>query len=518
MEQSMRAPQLTKAGFALVTFSLVVVSAWPAVAATSLSNGYQILRERGLQVQALVFSYPDNGKFDLNRWSQSNFTTMTYGLGTPVAGYFPLPGIPWSQEVDSSQLSSSELPLVQNLVSLQYEDEVSIADPQFLSSVSTWMTQVRAKYPNVILYTNEYGGQNTAAQLRAYVQTVHPDMLNFDYYPWGSTAPAGGSPTELYAYMAKFRQVALAGYDGTGTQPIPYGMYTQTYMNGTGVPSESQMALSQFAALTFGYTTTTAFVYNDYDTSSVTVDSTLFDGTGYAHPTAQFFELANINLESRQLGPSLVRLQSVDVRIIPGQHHTSFGSTVNNSVPSGTSTWAPGSVSGDYINAIAATNMGTLNNGLRGDVWISYSHPMLSSDPGGLSELYFMVLNGLTDPNGTSVQTDQSIRIDFDFLGSGINSLERLSRSTGVVEIVPLIYDGGSRYHLILQLGGGTADLFKFNDGVPFLVPEPAHVVLMLSGGFVLLCWGGLRRLASKPMSQMRLPESFGRPLHNQRE
>jgi hypothetical protein len=175
-------------------------------------------------------------------------------------------------------------------------------------------------------------------------------------------------------------------------------------------------------------------------------------------------------------------------------------------------------VSGDYINAIAATNMGTLNNGLRGDVWISYSHPMLSSDPGGLSELYFMVLNGLTDPNGTSVQTDQSIRIDFDFLGSGINSLERLSRSTGVVEVVPLIYDGGSRYHLILQLGGGTADLFKFNDGVPFLVPEPAHVVLMLSGGFVLLCWGGLRRLASKPMSQMRLPESFGRPLHNQRE
>jgi len=83
--------------------------------------------------------------------------------------------------------------------------------------------------------------------------------------------------------------------------------------------------------------------------------------------------------------------------MIAGQHHTSFGSTVNNSVPTGISTWAPGILSGDYIKALAATNEGTLNSGLRGDVWIGYSHPMLSSDPGGLNELYFMVLNGLSD-------------------------------------------------------------------------------------------------------------------------
>jgi len=65
------------------------------------------------------------------------------------------------------------------------------------------------------------------------------------------------------------------------SQPIPYGMYTQTYKNGSGIPSESEMALNQFAALTFGYTNTSAFVYNQYD-------STLFDGVGYAHPTTHF--------------------------------------------------------------------------------------------------------------------------------------------------------------------------------------------------------------------------------------
>src|SRR4029077_4385045 len=93
-----------------------------AVAATSLSHGYQIMRERGLQLQAVVFSYPDIGPFDLNRWGQSNFTTMVRGLGgTPDVGYFPQPGVLWSAWVDNSQLFSSELPFVKNLVSQQFK-------------------------------------------------------------------------------------------------------------------------------------------------------------------------------------------------------------------------------------------------------------------------------------------------------------------------------------------------------------------------------------------------------------
>jgi hypothetical protein len=292
----------------------------------------------------------------------------------------------------------------------------------------------------------------------------------------------------MYAYMDKFRDVALQGYDGTGSQPIPYGVYTQTYVNGSGVPSESQMALNEFAALTFGYTNTTAFVYNTYTDPDVAVTSTLFNGPGYANPTSHFFELANISLESSHLGSTLVRLQSADVRMVPGQFQLSTF-TFNNAIPTGISTWSAGSVNGDYIKAIAATNEGTLNNGLRGDVWVGYFHPMLSTDAGGLHELYFMILNGLSDPNGTSAQTDQLIRIDFDFLNSGITSLERLNRQTGAVEVVPLISDGGSHYHLLLDLGGGTADLFKYNDGTPFLVPEPTQCVSMLAGGVLLVCW-----------------------------
>src|SRR6185369_3473388 len=62
----------------------------------------------------------------------------------------------------------------------------------------------------------------------------------------------------------------------------------------------------------------------------------------------------------------------------------------------------------------------------------------------------------------------QTIRLTFNFGSTGIHNLQRLSRDTGQVELVPLIYEGGSTYHLDLTLDGGTGDLFKYNDGIPF--------------------------------------------------
>ena len=67
----------------------------------------------------------------------------------------------------------------------------------------------------------------------------------------------------------------------------------------------------------------------------------------------------------------------------------------------------------------------------------------------------------------------QQIRVDFDFTSSGIDSLQRLNRLTGEVETVALIHDGGTKYHLDLELDGGTGDLFKFDDGQPFIIGGP---------------------------------------------
>jgi hypothetical protein len=92
-----------------------------------------------------------------------------------------------------------------------------------------------------------------------------------------------------------------------------------------------------------------------------------------------------------------------------------------------------------------------------------------------------MITNGLSDPAGLVSDCRQQITLNFDFKTSGINSLLRLSRDSGGVEAVGLISDGGSRYHLSMMLDGGTGDLFKFNDGAPFVgfyVPEPSALGL----------------------------------------
>jgi hypothetical protein len=47
------------------------------------------------------------------------------------------------------------------------------------------------------------------------------------------------------------------------------------------------------------------------------------------------------------------------------------------------------------------------------------------------------------------------------------------------VEDVPLISDGASLYHLDLTLPGGTGDLFKYDTGSAFVVPEPSSVALL---------------------------------------
>ena len=77
--------------------------------------------------------------------------------------------------------------------------------------------------------------------------------------------------------------------------------------------------------------------------------------------------------------------------------------------------------------------------------------------------------------------------------------MQRLSRDSGLVEQVPLIYDGTTKYHLSLTLDGGTGDLFKFNDGAPFVgfnVPEPS-ALLLFSAACAMLLRTGLSRAPS---------------------
>ena len=158
-------------------------------------------------------------------------------------------------------------------------------------------------------------------------------------------------------------------------------------------------------------------------------------------------------------------------------------------------TTATDPATGTDINSsyATATNLGSLRQGTPGDVLLGFFVPIAEDMDGAnfVGERYFMITNGLNSNSATSAEARQSIRIDFDLGDSGIDSLLRLSRETGFVEEVSLISDGGSLYHLNLILDGGVGDLFKYNDGAPFVgVPEPSAVA-----GFALsLALTSLRR------------------------
>ena len=459
--------------------------------AQELGLGHRVLVERGLQLASLTFPV-ETGYFDVDRWAESNFTTPDLFYHTYLPTIMPAawPGIPWSrwmhpEELDelgadpaNAQLYNWEDPYVPNLVRLQLKDEQDITDPDELATLVAAVGSLRAKYPNVILHTDQGGPAHTAAELRNYMQVVEPDMLMFGCYPYDGTVP-GGSPTELYVYLQKYRKLGLAGNDGTGDQPIPVGRYTQTFRY-SGVSyhtaSESEIRLDEFSAWAFGCKVIDAFVYEQpmhcFDNTPI-----MFAGGGTTSPTTQFYQVAETNRQSSNLGPALVRLISSDVRMKMGRHKV-YTSIYYNTQPDDVSTWT--STADPYITNITATNLGTNNDGYEGDVIVGYFEPLAAefTNAGHEDDIYFMIVNGLSDGTGLASDCEQRIRLDFDFGTSGIDSLLRMSRETGLIEDVALVSTGGSSYYLDLYLDGGTGDLFKFNNGGTFVgISAPTEAI-----------------------------------------
>jgi hypothetical protein len=489
---------------------LVVVAACMAMprsaqAIEGLSRGHNILLQRGLQIQALSFiptNPPATGIFNSSTWAQSKFTTVHFWHGTytstpNVYGYpadrMPVaPGPAWGMTDygKPGDIDTSADPYASQLVSYQYGDEQDITTTGEVAILQAAMALMHVNHPNVITYTNQWGTQHSSAQIQTYMQQVQPDMLCFDTYPFNGNV-AGGSPTQFYADMQKYRVLGLAGNNGTGTKPIPVALYTQTVTySGVNnhIVSESEIRLNNFSAWAFGYKFVDSFIYEASDVDSG-ITPVLFSGGGTANPTTQFYQVAETNRESLNLGPALVRLMSTDVRMIMGRH----GGGSSNALPSGLSAWDSGA--GSYITSISATNLGGKNGGRAGDVIVGYFKPLDGSftNAGHANDAYFMIVNGLSDATGSAADCRQQIHLTFDFGTSGIDSLLRLSRNTGLVETVALVHGVGSQCSLDLTLDGGTGDLFKFNNGGVF-VPEPGTYVLICSGLLWLLGYARMRR------------------------
>jgi hypothetical protein len=428
----------------------------------ALDKGHRILIERGLQIHALVFV---EDPFELKTLQESNFTGVNFAWKSDVAKLGPPPGFTWSRwsaggEKHETALQPGERPYARSLIAWACADEENLNDPAMREKVAGWFAATREKFPETILYTNQYGGQVTNENLNAYIESSRPDMLSFDTYPFLLDGPTAGSPTPFYGDAMRYRKHALA-------RGIPYAMWVQTFHgeNRYRNPSESEMRLNQFAAWTFGYKMVTAFTYNSGATS-------LFTGPGDRNPTPALREITQINRESRNLGPALVRLRSSDVRMIMGERRGGGdGKAVPNPQPIDVQPWRFGE-NDPYLRGVTAENLGPTNDKLRGDVLIGWFKPLQPEHDG--DDSYFMITNGLCAPpaqNGSAQACRQRITLNLHFKDSGITRLQRLSRATGKVEAVELktVANDPGRFLVTLELDGGTGDLLKFGTGKPFV-------------------------------------------------
>lgn len=457
---------------ALLVGALIASRLCPA---QELDKGHRVLIEHGLQTQAQCFYVPqdvgaEHYEFDAKPYLDAGFTGINWH-NRPAEPRFTAahPGFPWarwSTEKGVADLTPDEQRYKNAFVAFQYRDENSLNDAGVRAEFKAWFEAARPRFPGAILYTNQLAFDASDANLAAYMRECRPDMLCMDSYRWKIGNTEG--TWNLFSDMQRYRKFALAGNDGTGKRPIPYALFTQTF-HGENLwrdPSESELRVNYFGAWAFGYTFISAFTFN-YGSSCL-----FAPGHDTNRPTPAWQQLKEINHRGGKLGPALVRLVSTDVRFIRGESRDAKGDTVASRNPIDVPDWQFG-VNDPYLRGWVVKNLGTKNHGLSGDVVLAWFKVLDESfdGPDHKGEIYFMVLNALVAPDGSAADCRQEIRLVFQLADSGIDGVLRLNQKTGRAETVemPVLPKTGGRRHLTLTYEGGTAELFKFNTGAPFV-------------------------------------------------
>jgi len=448
----------------------------------SLDRGHQILVNDGIQIWGADSNTADN--FSYTGATGANLNAVMWGF--PAHGGDILStGFKWGKWTDpygspSTALNSTEQAHAADLVGLSVGDEQDIntvGSADYNATVAWFQARNAGNYfPNTLCFVNHFFYNDNA--LIPFIQAANPDAISFDSYPFSN--PAGHYIT-IPNWLAKSQQVrreALGSYIGaTGNSARPYGLYTQTYHDSFAIdPGEVEIRWQQFAAATMGYTITDAFLYAG--------GNTVFNQQGTLYNN--YKETAR---QIKNIGPALVNLISYGygTSIVVGKDQNGTTNPVPGDWLAFNKTNAP--TGQQYLSTITnVSNVGTKNNGFAGDVYVGFFNPlqMTWNSVNVQGEAYFMVMNGLgaeltlngeSDTTATAIQCQQSITLNFDFGNTGITSLDRLRRSDGQVEVVPLAHDSGSLYHYTFTLDGGTGDLFKYDDGKPFVgtnwIPSP---------------------------------------------
>jgi autotransporter-associated beta strand protein len=477
----------------------------------TLDKGHRIIVQNGLQIWGVssdILNYDVNYSvleganmngvmwgFPANGYNVSNGGTETHLLspGDKWAKWTP-----WEYNTNPANgaivtpqntLTAAENARKSDLIALQVGDEINQSDMETGTRTRDWLlaagngtaTAADDVFPDSLLYVNSFHIINHANYAN-FIATANPDAISWDSYPFANPHGHYILPRNWLTLANTFRRHALGSYIGaTNNSPRPYGMYLQTFHDSFAVdPGEVQMRWQQFVAWTLGYKFVDAFIFsggnNNFGNNPA---GSVYLGFQETARQGENLSPALSKLISYGYGPSFV--QGAGSTGIPGDW---IVFDRNNAQPGQR-----------YLTGISnVTNLGTKNGGLSGDVYVGFFNPLHLSfgDPTGTN--YFMVMNGLggdlTLPNGQSdntatvAETRQQMTLNFDFGVTGIDSLLRLNRNTGIVEVINTSFnDGGNtvltslgngKYQLQLKLDGGTGDLFKYNDGTPFVGVQAA--------------------------------------------
>jgi hypothetical protein len=461
---------------------LVALTAADAGAAV-LSKGHRLLIEHGLQIQGMATK---DDVFHLQTYKDANYTAINWLFDSDVSKHGDAPpGFPWTRwAADEAHVpplaGSGEERFMSRLIAVSLGDEKNLNDEKVRDPYIDWFRKFQGRYPNTILYANNYGGQVNDAALADFVARAKPDMLAFDLYPWRSNyetkkpePPPGGSPTAWYSELRRYREHARAAN-------VPLATYRQSFHAEQDYdrtiyrdPSASEFRLNTFAALAFDVKFLIDFTYNTGASSFFTKPG------GDSRPTSLYDELKRTNAEARNLGRALVHLRPIDdakspdrhttsIVFIRGKHRDAAGKEQLNAIPIG---FVPDPQSPDaaYTDWESDRNDPYLRgwtvergSSLPGDVILSWFTPL-----DGSGEVYLMVVNGLCDLSATPPQTRQRITLNF-VDGPATQSLQKLDRLKGNVVEMPLKVVN-QRRQLVLDLNGGTGEVLKFNTGRSFI-------------------------------------------------
>jgi hypothetical protein len=398
-----------------------------------ISKADKIFMKRGLVIHGLCS--PDN-VMHLKTLTDCGFTGVTWPGKSNMKQLGPPPGIPWSKWMmgdNDRDVTDEEKPYASNIVAFQFHDEQNLNDEKILGIAKKWFEDMRPKCPNVILYTNQYGGLLTDPNMQRYIETCKPDMLSFDTYPIWETQDNWRS---YFGDLQRYRAFSA----GAG---IPFATWMQTFHgeNKYRDPSESELRLDIFGAWTFGAKMQQAFTYN---AGSSCLFKKTFNGSGDTQLAPAYDWLKRIIHESKMLSPYLVKLRCTDARWIVGK---------GSEYPWGVAPWQFDKEL-PQLRGITVDNASKKNNGQPGDVALGFFKPLEE----GKSERWVMVTNALVDKTAASNLCGQKITLNL-VLDNGAK-VQRVNRITGELETPKMKKVGeADRYLLELDLPGGTGDL-----------------------------------------------------------